>query len=366
MGGLVAVGVAAKGADSIGWGTLLFAAAGWVCSPLCGMLMSFLTYYLIRWLILERPDAEARSRQHQKWFLALAIAIAALFILLKGPKSMRIKPAWLAAVVAAGIGLAVALASVVIKSCWTGATQAPVTPVKDNAANPVSVLTAGEKDRRERDDVNSPNSTTAMYNADDVEQAEPEADEADEGDEEGDDTAPRAEVPFIPLLIVSALSVAFAHGGNDVANAVGPLAVIVEVYNGKDVTGTPEIHYWELSLGSAGFVIGIMLLGSRTIKTVGQGLCKNLNPAKAFAVQTGAAIAVLGSSALGLPVSTSHCLVGAVVGVSLASKLRGSKDDLDLSVLKRIVMGWVVTIPLAMMVAVLVFLPLRAVFGVGG
>ena len=326
-------------------------------------------------------------------------------------------------ILAAVIGLAVALISVVIKSCCTKATtQELPNTIQDKSANPVvATFEAGGNDRH--DSVMPSLGDEAGDDAGgDVEQAEKE----DEEDDEGDDTAPQAEVPFIPLLIVSACSVAFAHGGNDVANAVGPLAVIVEVYNGKDVTGTPEIHYWclflyrcmlfctvfvsfyavfvlkmidlqgscrlgrldlssvscssgaiwslfpsVLSLFSITFSIilsvfpSFSLRRSRTIKTVGQGLCKNLNPAKAFAVQTGAAIAVLGSSALGLPVSTSHCLVGAVVGVSVASKLRGSKDDLDLSVLKRIVMGWVVTIPLAMLVAVLVFLPLRAVFGVG-
>ena len=94
----------------------------------------------------------------------------------------------------------------------------------------------------------------------DVEHATPELEEKEEYNDSS-----QAELPFVPLLIVSALSVAFAHGGNDVANAVGPLAVIVEVYNGHDVTGTPEIHYWELSLGSGGFVIGIMLLGTHSL-----------------------------------------------------------------------------------------------------
>jgi PiT family inorganic phosphate transporter len=159
--------------------------------------------------------------------------------------------------------------------------------------------------------------------------------------------------PFVSLLVVSALSVAFAHGGNDVGNAVGPLASLVEVFKDGIVEATPNVEYWELSIGAAGFVLGIMLLGSRallythslpalffngpkelnrsvsvflapkhcssagTINTVGSGLCRNLTPPKAFAMQTGAAISVLGSSALKLPVSTSHCLVRKLTLLSL-------------------------------------------------
>ena len=160
-----------------------------------------------------------------------------------------------------------------------------------------------------------------------------------------------AEKPFVPLLILSAFTVAFAHGGNDVGNAVGPLSSILEVHlrtpalislwaalgvdcalvrtaqvtRKGELEATPTIDYWVLAIGSAGFVIGIVLLGSRTIATVGGKITK-LTPSRSFAVQMGAAIAVLSSTILGLAVSTSHCLVGAVVGIGLAEVVmrRGS------------------------------------------
>jgi phosphate/sulfate permease len=116
-------------------------------------------------------------------------------------------------------------------------------------------------------------------------------------------------------------------------------------------------------MGASGFVVGIILLGSKTIATVGTGITK-LTPTTSYATQIGAAAAVLASSVIGLPVSTSHCLVGAVVGVSLTQRYALQQEDAELSLgmLARIVAGWVVTIPLAMLVAVCVYLPLQSKF----
>merc|ERR1711865_137050 len=168
---------------------------------------------------------------------------------------------------------------------------------------------------------------------------------------------------FTPLLVISALCVAFAHGANDVGNAVGPLAVIYQVYDEGSIpaSGKPNIPMWCLLMGAVGFVLGIVFLGSKTIATVGTKITK-LTPTRSYATQIGAAIAVLASSVVGLPVSTSHCLVGSVVGVGLAQKCLGERGSLSLAVLKKIVLGWAFTIPLAMLVAVVVFLPFKALF----
>ena len=163
-----------------------------------------------------------------------------------------------------------------------------------------------------------------------------------------------AERPFTPLLILSAMTVAFAHGGNDLGNSIGPLAAILEVVRGGDITAPPEITPWVLLLGAGGFVVGIVTLGSRTIRTVG-GKITTLTPSKSFAVQMGTAVAVLSSTVLGLAVSTSHCLVGAVIGVGIVGRAVGTGGELNASMLKKIVVGWVATIPLAMLVSVLAY-----------
>ena len=164
----------------------------------------------------------------------------------------------------------------------------------------------------------------------------------------------QAEKPFVPLLILSALIVAFAHGANDVGNAVGPLAAIIEASVYGQIASKPEIPIWVLSIGSAGFVVGIALLGSRTILTVGKKITR-LTPSKSFSVQIGAAAAVLTSTILGLAVSTSHCLVGSIVGVGIAGKLTRSGGELNSRMLLKIIVGWVVTIPLAMLVSIIFY-----------
>ena len=124
----------------------------------------------------------------------------------------------------------------------------------------------------------------------------------------------------------------------------------------------PEIPLWVLFIGAAGFVAGIALLGSRTIATVGNKITR-LTPSKSFAVQIGAAIAVLSSTVLGLAVSTSHCLVGSVVGIGLASKVLGEVGALNGRVLLKILVGWAVTIPLSMMCALVVYAMLSQHYG---
>ena len=103
-------------------------------------------------------------------------------------------------------------------------------------------------------------------------------------------------------------------------------------------------------------MVGIMVMGHRTIDTVGNKITR-LTPSRSYATQVGASVAVLGSSVLGLPVSTSHCLIGAVVGVGLAQRLAGGSSSLNFKILQKIIVGWVVTIPLAMLAATLLFLP---------
>mmetsp|Transcript_42080 Transcript_42080/g.85921 ORF Transcript_42080/g.85921 Transcript_42080/m.85921 type:complete len:799 (-) Transcript_42080:69-2465(-) len=182
--------------------------------------------------------------------------------------------------------------------------------------------------------------------------------EVEGGDDAGE--MAQAEKRFVPLLIVSAFSVACAHGGNDVGNAIGPLSAILQVVEKNEVSSSPDIPFWALVFGSAGFLIGIVTMGRLTIQTVGNKITE-LTPSKSFATQMGGAIAVLSSSALGLPVSTSHCLVGAVVGIGVVQKCMAT-GSVNMVVLGRIAVAWVVTIPLAMLVSVSLYLPLKHLF----
>jgi PiT family inorganic phosphate transporter len=141
---------------------------------------------------------------------------------------------------------------------------------------------------------------------------------------------------------------------------VGPLSAIIMVAESHTVASTPEIPFWALCYGSAGFVLGIVTMGRLTIKTVGTKLT-TLTPSKSFATQMGGAVAVLGSSALGLPVSTSHCLVGSVVGIGVFEQVMKT-GHLNLAMLSRIALAWGMTIPLAMIVSTICFVPFMGYF----
>jgi len=171
----------------------------------------------------------------------------------------------------------------------------------------------------------------------------------------------QAESMFVPVLVLSALLVAVAHGGNDVGNAVGPLVAILNVYETNEVLEKPEIPIWAIVYGTAGFITGITFMGRHTIKTVGTKITV-LSPSVAFCTQIGGAVAVLSASALGMPVSTSHCLVGAVVGIGSAQQAMGT-GKLNARVLFRIFLAWVVTIPSASAVSLLMFVPFKHFFG---
>lgn len=160
------------------------------------------------------------------------------------------------------------------------------------------------------------------------------------------------------LAVVTACAMAFAHGSNDVANAIGPLATVVSLVNtggrfGQDV-GVP---YWISILGAVGIVSGLALYGYRVIATIGTKITR-LTPSRGFAAQLATSATVLASSSLGLPVSTTQTLVGAVLGVGLA----GGISALNLGVVRNIFLSWVVTLPAGAGLSIIYFEILQWVF----
>jgi len=314
ISGLVAVGVVGGPPGAVNWGGVAFCVMGWVASPLVGLVAGAGVSWCVHVLVIAAQDPVAAAKQRQPALFCATGSIVLLFLLLKGPEYMQVLPPWLAALSALGGGVLMAVILTGIQHLQEQRTE---------LANGVMM------------EMEEPHLTAAVKEFDEVQK------------------------PFVPLLIMAGLTVAFAHGGNDVGNAIGPLVVIVGIYNSHVVSDSPELPFWTLFFGGGAFVLGILSLGHRTITTVG---CKitELTPSRSFVTQIGAAIAVLGSSVVSLPVSTSHCLVGSIIGISLAEKINGIPDAaLDLSVLKKIVIGWAVTIPFAAAVAVVSFLLLK-------
>jgi len=166
---------------------------------------------------------------------------------------------------------------------------------------------------------------------------------------------------FGVLMLFTACSMAFAHGSNDVANAIGPLAAINSVISsGGEVAQKATMPSWLLLLGAVGIALGLITYGYKVIRTIGTNITE-LTPSSGFAAELAAATTVVIASGLSIPVSTTHTLVGGVLGVGLAHGLAA----LNLRVVGTIFTSWIVTLPVGALLSILFFYLLKGVFGVG-
>lgn len=178
----------------------------------------------------------------------------------------------------------------------------------------------------------------------------------DEGNE--DNRFASVERVFAVLMVFTACAMAFAHGSNDVANAVGPLAAIYGVIATGTVTAKTTMPSWILLLGGAGIVVGLATYGWKVIATIGKKITE-LTPSRGFAAELGAAATVVLASGTGLPISTTHTLVGAVLGVGLARGI----GALNLRVIGTIFTSWIITLPAGAGLAILFFFFFKGIFG---
>ncbi|WP_415240164.1 inorganic phosphate transporter, partial [Zhongshania aliphaticivorans] len=163
---------------------------------------------------------------------------------------------------------------------------------------------------------------------------------------------------FAVLMVFTACAMAFAHGSNDVANAIGPVAAVVSVIqSGGEIGAKSALPSWILLVGAGGIVFGLATYGFKVIATIGTKITE-LTPSRGFAAELGAASTVVVASATGLPISTTHTLVGAVLGVGLARGIAA----LNLSVIRNIFMSWIITLPAGAGLAIVFFFIFKAIF----
>jgi PiT family inorganic phosphate transporter len=163
---------------------------------------------------------------------------------------------------------------------------------------------------------------------------------------------------FAVLMIVTACAMAFAHGSNDVANAIGPLAAVVSIVgNDGEIAAKSAIAWWILPLGGFGIVAGLALFGHKVIATIGNGIT-HLTPSRGFAAELAAACTVVIASGTGLPISTTQTLVGAVLGVGMARGIAA----INLTVVRNIVVSWVITLPVGAGLSIVFFWGMVAIF----
>ncbi len=292
--GFAAVGV---GIDAVHWDKVGEIVISWVVSPLTAGFIAYLIYMSVQTLILRQDDPLARAKRYVPVYIFLAAFMITLITILKGLKH---------------VGMEIGLANAYFFAMLIGVVISLIGAVAIRRIEPDKKL-----DKKQH-----------FHTVERV---------------------------FGVLMIVTACSMAFAHGSNDVANAIGPLAAVISIAQTGVIGAKSAIPIWVLALGGAGIVIGLATYGRRVIETVGHRITQ-LTPSRGFAAELAAATTIVIASGTGIPISTTHTLVGAVLGVGLARGI----EAIDLKVVRRIFISWVVTIPAGAFLAIVFFYVFKA------
>lgn len=287
--GFAAVGI---GVDAVKWAKVGTIVMSWVVSPLTAGFIAYLIYRSVQRLILSQEDPLEKAKRWVPVYMFLAAFTITLVTILKGLKhvglDISIRDSYLMAIaIAVGIAL-----------------------VGSYFINRIQPDPKAEKKEH-------------FYTVERV---------------------------FGILMIVTACGMAFAHGSNDVANAIGPLAAVIGVATTGTIAAKSALPIWVLMLGGVGIVVGLATFGRHVIATVGKKITQ-LTPSRGFAAELAAATTIVIASGTGIPISTTHTLVGAVLGVGMARGI----EAIDLRVVVRIFVSWVVTIPAGAFLAIVFF-----------
>ena len=300
VGAIVGFAVAGIGFEAVNWGKISQIVASWVVSPALGGGIAFVLMLSIQQLIMNSDKPFKAAVRWAPMYIFLVGFVISLVTLFKGLKHLKIE---------LGIGESFVIAAII------GVLVAICGKI---AVNRVKF------------------------------------------DEEVDKNSHIASVErvFAPMIIFTACAMAFAHGSNDVANGVGPLAAVYGlIETGGEVTQKLAMPFWILALGGFGIVLGLATYGYRVMRTIG-GKITSLTPTSGFCATVAAAITVVLASRTAMPVSTTHIAVGAVMGVGLA---RGFAA-LNIRVIGNIVVSWIVTLPAGGILAALFFFMLKGMF----
>ncbi|MBC22471.1 MAG: anion permease [Phycisphaerae bacterium] len=362
VGAILGFGVAFAGIQAIYWGKVGTIAASWVISPVLSGTISYFIFNLILHKIFHHPRPVEAARRFTPYMVFVVFTILSMVLVMKGLK-YRLKGVdfelWQALLIAGFVGVIAAFISgFLVRRVAVDDVDGEI---EENSARKLYLARALSRAKKHlgraqgmssgpvEDEVKDVLNKVAMLNK----------------SLEQESTAPanpkssvwKVERIFIYLQVISAGFVAFAHGSNDVANAIGPMAAAWETIKGGIVGAKAPVSGWFLALGGIAIAIGLATWGWRVMKTVGTKITE-LTPSRGFAAEFGAATTIVIASWLALPISTTHTLVGAVLGVGLARGI----GALNLKTVRDVVVSWVVTIPAGAGLAVLFYYMLAGIF----
>ncbi|NYS78870.1 MULTISPECIES: inorganic phosphate transporter [Halomonadaceae] len=301
VGAIVGFAVAGLGPATVDWGAVGTIAASWVVSPLLAGTIGFVLFKSVHHLIFEDANPFTAAKRYVPGYVFLVGFIVAMVTLTKGLSH---------------VGLDLTFNQSLLLSILLG----------------LVIMGIGLILQRR---IKFEHNTNDHFGYANVERV------------------------FGVLMIFTACAMAFAHGSNDVANAVGPLAAVISVVQtGGEIGGSALVPWWVLVLGGSGIVVGLVTYGHKVIATVGTGITE-LTPSRGFAATLAAATTVVLASGTGLPISTTHTLVGAILGVGLARGMAA----LNLRVIGTIAASWLITLPAGAGLAILFFFMFKGMFG---
>lgn len=300
IGAIVGFAIVGIGMHAVNWGKVGFIVASWVISPLLAGVVAFAIFRSVQKLILDTENPFDNAKKYVPIYIFMAGFMISLVTLVKGLKHVGLETT---ALENYSYAVIVGLVIMVIGKYFINRIQF------DQSLNKDFHYASVEK-------------------------------------------------VFGVLMVVTACAMAFAHGSNDVANAVGPIAAVVSIVHNDGAIGQKsELPIWVLLIGGAGIVIGLMMYGHKVMATVGRKITE-LTPSRGFAAELAAATTVVMASGTGLPISTTHTLVGAVLGVGMARGMAA----LNLTVIRNIFMSWIITLPAGAILAIIFFFTLKGIF----
>jgi phosphate/sulfate permease len=358
VGAIVGFGIAFGGIHAIFWKHVFYIATSWIISPIFSGILSYLIFSVLQKSILFTLRPIKATQKIAPIFIFFVLFVLFLAILFDGLKSLKLHINWeFSILIAALIGLSGFFISKPLIKKRIKHLEKKIPQAEQNPQSAmflrkavkhlqrVSIHAKGDL-REETKEVLK--KTKELYHAT----------KGKTNIVTSPDQYSLVEKIFSYLQILSACFVAFAHGANDVANAVGPMAAVVVYLK----TGTLEIAkigvpLWILAFGGLGIVVGLSIWGWRVIETIGKKITE-LTPTRGFCAEFGAALTILIASKLGMPVSTTQTLVGSLLGVGLA---RGF-SALNLKTIRDILISWIITIPISCILSILIFFLLRSFF----
>lgn len=288
VGGVIGFGLVSVGFSGIGWKVVIFIGLSWIISPVFGCAVSFTIFTIIKKFILSSPRPIEQTKKIGPFFIGAVFFILSLATIYQGLENLHLNlPFFRAFFISFGVGAIGFLIGFILLRRY-----------KERKTDPYF----------------------------------------------------QVEKMSSPLQVLSASFEAFSHGANDVANAIGPVAAIVIIYQTHRVEMKVAIPVWLLILGGLGIAFGTYTWGQGVMETVGKRIT-SITPTRGFAAEFGTATTVLLCSRLGLPVSTTHVCVGNVIGVGLARGI----SAIDLTVIKRIFSAWLISLPAASLFSIILY-----------